>query len=330
MHILVVGAGSLGQVFAAFLKESGVDVTLYGTPHTIQALREYGIRLGGLREQEWSAEQFKLIDDPQAIQNADLLLFATKGHQLETAATSLRHVSCQAVYGVQNGIRKGDILGTVFGAERLLAGATIVGAEREKGGRVLLTGKGRTYVGPLAASARQARNVGQAFVEALSVAGLPAVWLAEPAEALSVEWSKACNAIGSFGVSTLTRLPWTRIMQEENLVLTFLQLVRETAAVAQAEGIAVDDFEGFPIRTYVEKEDASIVQMLGELGKRAEANGGPPMRVSMLQDLEAGRPLEAEHVYGGVLDHARAAGITVPAITLAAHLIMGLSESLTS
>ena len=95
-ELAFVGAGSLGQAFAALLARNGQPVTLVATPGTLGRLRDAGtIRLRGV----------VTLDVPVGpapgpagtvglTASADLpaarRLFATKGHQLREAAAHVR------------------------------------------------------------------------------------------------------------------------------------------------------------------------------------------------------------------------------------------------
>lgn len=142
-----------------------------------------------------------------------------------------------------------------------------------------------------------------------------------------VEWSKAANAAAFFGVSTLTRMPWSDAWTDPPLLRAALSLIREVAAVAQAYGTPVDDFTGMPIGRYLRQSEEETISNFAHMAQRRDPNL-PPMRVSMLQDLLAGRPMEVEPVFGDLLAKAEAAQVETPRLRFVYHVLSGLNQKL--
>ena len=335
--LALVGAGSLGQAFAALLARSGQPVTLFATPETAKRLHAAGaVRLRGVvtgdtpvAEAPAPAGTVGVTTDPARLPRSAGLLFATKGHQLVAAARAVRTGWPAAgdaaawVAGLQNGIVKDDTLAEVFGAERVVGAVTILGGERRPDGEVAVASLGRTYLGELAVNTTRggsARITGA--LAALAAAGIPAE---EPADIRSVLWSKACNATGIFGVSVLTRLSTPRMLRDPDLIRAYLALVRETAAVGAAYGVPVGDYTNFPIRTYVTRPDDETVAMLVKKNVLApSATGGVESYSSMTQDFLAARAIEVDEVFADVVARGQRAGVAVPRLTLVRDLLRGL------
>jgi 2-dehydropantoate 2-reductase len=106
-------------------------------------------------------------------------------------------------------------------------------------------------------------------------------------------------------------------------------LIRETAAVAAAQGIPMGDYPGFPIRTYLGRSDEANVAWFAErAAPRPEGTrvvpGAPQSRTSMYQDLLAGRPMEVEAIYGDLVARAERVGVPAPRLTLARDLLRAI------
>ncbi len=324
---VIVGAGSLGQSFAALLTRAGEHVTLLATPRSARRLLTNGvIRLEGVvdavvRVSNASASggSIALTTDPHDLPPDAQVLFTTKGHDLPAAIEAVRsaadeHVAWAA--GVQNGIVKDDLLANAFGAERLVGAVTIFGAQRptDASGAVQVTSRGATYLGEL--DGHVSERVSRA-AKLLDAAGIPT----QPrTDIASVLWSKACNATGVFGVTVLTRASNQHLFADPNLMRAYLVLVRETAAVAAAYGVEVGDYPGFPpIRTFVDRDHEATIAGL------QPAAGGPPSYASMTQDLLAGQPLEVDAVFGDIVERADLKAVPVPSLRLVRDLIRGLN-----
>ncbi|HEX5414908.1 MAG TPA: ketopantoate reductase C-terminal domain-containing protein, partial [Chloroflexota bacterium] len=229
------------------------------------------------------------------------------------------------VAGVQNGIVKDDLLAEAFGADRVVGAVTILGAQREANGNVVVTSRGATYLGELGGGG-SSRVEGAARV--LHGAGIPTE---VATDIQSVLWSKACNAVGVFGVCVLTRSSGPRMSSNPSLIRAYHDLIRETAAVADAYGVVIGDYEGFPIRTYLDKSAADMMRLAEERAAARESGPrGPENLPSMLQDLLAGRPMEADQIFGDVVRRAEQVGVKVPRIALVRDLVIGLDRAVGS
>ena len=335
-ELALVGAGSLGQAFAALLARSGQPVTLLATPATLSRLREAGaIRLRGvvtldvpLATAPAPAGTVGVTGDPTALPRGAGILFATKGHQLREAAAHVRSAWPGAgddagwVGGLQNGMAKDDVLAEVFGAERVVGAVTILGGERRPEGEIAVASLGCTYLGEIGtASAEPSARVRDA-VARLRAAGIPAE---APPDIRTVLWSKACNAAGVFGVTSVLRISTPRLFRDPHLIRAYLGLVRETAAIAAAHGVPVGDYTNFPIRTYVTRPDEETVAALSQKAFLAPAaTGGVESFASMTQDLRAGRAIEVDDVFADLVERGERAGVAVPRLRLVRDFLRGL------
>jgi len=331
-ELLIVGAGSLGQVFAGLVARSGHPVLLVARPATAAQLRAQGaIRLRGVVDLDVPvapapapAGSVGLASNATTASASAGAIFTTKGHQLPTAARDVLqtwHPGADAwVAGVQNGLAKDDMLSAVFGAERVVGAVTILGGQRQAA-HVQVVSLGATFLGEF--GGRRSERVEQA-VALLTAATIPT----EASGAIeTVLWSKACNAAGVFGVSVLTRSSGRGMNSNPHLVRAYLALVRETAAVANAVGVALGDFPGFPIRTYLERSDDDTVEYLNTfIREHPLAPGEPEWYPSMTQDLLAGRRLEVDAVFGDLVERADRVGVEVPRLRLVRDLLRGTSE----
>lgn len=323
MDYVIVGAGSLGQSFAALLARSGQRVTLLATPRTESRLRASGvIRLHGAVEELVQVGPGGVVVTSTAsdVPDGAAVLFTTKGQDLSAAIETVRLAAGDRVAwacGLQNGMVKDDLLTAAFGADRVVGAVTIFGAQREKDGSVRVAGLGATYLGEFGGAVSD--RVQQA-VHVLQAAGIPTH--AHP-DIRSVLWTKACNATGVFGVTVLARVSNQQLFGDPQLMRAYLVLVRETATVAAAYGILVGDYPSFPpIRTYVERDDQATVDQISP-----PVNPGPPSFASMTQDLLAGQPLEVDAVFGDIVERADRQGVPVPCLSLVRDLIRGLDAA---
>ncbi|MEN0108779.1 MAG: putative 2-dehydropantoate 2-reductase [Pseudomonas sp.] len=148
MHWHVLGAGSLGTLWAARLARAGVPVTLLLRDR--QRLASYR-QCGGLT----LVEQGQASLYPVPAQSVDeqspirLLLLACKAYDAEAAAASVAHrLSADAeVVLLQNGLGSQDAVAARLPRARCIAASSTEGAFRDGDFRVVFAGHGHTWLG---------------------------------------------------------------------------------------------------------------------------------------------------------------------------------------
>jgi 2-dehydropantoate 2-reductase len=328
--VAIVGAGSLGLVLAAALSRAGHLVTLLARPASAAALHDRGgIEVSGqvtmtvpLGTPPARHGQVAVTAYAAELPEASALLFTSKGHDLPQSIEqvaggwSVERREGAFVAGLQNGVVKDELLAAAFGRRAVVGAATVLGAQRFSPGSATVTGLGTTFFGEFdAPSSARTERITAAFV----AAGLPAVVVTE---IKSLLWAKFCNAVGIFGVSALTRLPSVEIFARPPLALAYRSLLEEAAAVAEAEGVAIQDFPDLPMRSYLAPTPEEAV---AEMGRRV----GPvrpqvPGFSSIAQDLAAGRRTEIEETLGDLVRRAHAHRLRVPRAELVYRIVSGL------
>jgi 2-dehydropantoate 2-reductase len=320
----IVGAGSLGQAMAVLLASHGGSPVLVATARTADVLLAAGrIELEG--SSEASAAVGSSLEPGtvcvRTVLPADQrtgVVFATKAHDLASAAEQVAEAgeAVSWVAGLQNGLAKDEILAQAFGRQRVVGASTIFAAQRRENGFVRVTNVGKTFLGELDGGiSRRVRDA----VTALAPAGIPAE---ARADMPTVLWTKACNATGAFGVSVLAGPTAPPTGYDPNLMRAFLTLVRETASVARAEGVEVEDMpEIATMRTYISRPVEETIAALPPPPPPGTPRGFP----SMLQDRLAGRPMEIEQVFGDIVERAGRTGVPVPCLAFTLDLLRGIA-----
>src|SRR5262245_14850652 len=298
-----VGAGALGQAFAGYLAASGQPVTILATEsRAAQLHNDRCVRLSGLQElaipvaaAPAPAGAIGIATDPAQLPAADGLIFTTKAHQLPAAIAAVCRAWAKAgdrsgwwVAGAQNGLAKDTMLVAAFGVEHSVGMATILSGQRDPDGRINLRSLGMTFLGEFAGgdSARV-----KAAAAALTQAGIPAT---AADDIQSVMWSKACHAAGIFGTTATARVSLLGLMSSPDLANAYLALLRESATIAAAYGIALRDYAGFPVRTYLEQPDSVTLATFAANAADMRSAGGPEAYSSMAQDIVSGRAIEVD------------------------------------
>lgn len=220
--ITVIGAGAIGTIVAARL---GLDA---GNRVTV-AVRTPITRLA-VRSDDGSLEATPaVILDRSEGRPSDWVLVATKAYDAESAATWFAAVVGEQtrVAVLQNGVEHVARFQGYVDAGRVVPVVVDLPATRAGAGRVVQHGRGRLTV-PLSVN-------GAAFAELFAHSGLDVV---ATEDFVTAAWEKLCvNSVGALTAATLAPSLRPENPATEQLVRA---LVGETAAVARADGAAID------------------------------------------------------------------------------------------
>jgi 2-dehydropantoate 2-reductase len=290
MKILVMGAGAVGSYYGAQLQQGGEDVAFCARGDNLRALSESGLEIKSFKGDLKLA--VKATGDPREYAPYDLILFAVKSYDTESAARQLS--GCLAKDGVlmtiQNGVENEEILCRFFPREVVMGGNSRVGAELVAPGKILHTAIGEIEFGELdGRKTPRAERIAEVFRRAGILGELTT-------DLLTIRWYKLMGNNSTNSVSALSHTTLGQMLGDDDGYYLVRTLMLETLAVGRAEGAKVSD----------DRVDAQLAMILKSLNASA-------IKTSTLQDLEKGKPLEYEAIAGAVLRAARRHGIKVPA-----------------
>ncbi len=290
MKILIMGAGGVGAYYGAKLQQSGEDVTLCARGEHLRALQEHGLDVKSFKGD--FHVRVKATVDPKEFAPYDLILFAVKSYDTESAAKQLQ--GCLARDGIlmtiQNGVENEDILCQFFPRESVMGGNSRIGAQIVGPGKLLHTALGIIEFGEIDGGITPRAERLKALFERAGIHGE----LTSDLKAL--RWYKLMGNNSTNTISALSHTTLGQIFKDEDGYQLVRTLMYETLAVGRAEGANVDD--------------ARIEIQLNGLYKSINLDA---IKTSTLQDLERGKPLEYEAIAGAVVRAARRHNIAVPA-----------------
>jgi 2-dehydropantoate 2-reductase len=319
MKIVILGAGALGSLLGAHLAKSGEDVTLIAREARAKAIQEHGVRVTGLADFTVSVP---VTARPRELHHADALLVTVKTYDMETALDSVAHLQVGSVLSVQNGLVKDEQLARRFGWEQTLGAAAHISAELLPTGTVRFTANEWLSVGELP-EGRSARV--EALVSALGRSGIRAEASGQIA---SVEWTKYVVNISWMALSALSRMETYRIFKHPDLAWMAAKLTREVAHLPVRLGIPLLDKGAFSAKTLSEAPFDEAAENFRQVGAQMEAQGATAHKVSILQDLERGRRLEYDAMFGFAVRKGAELGVSLPTVEVCYRLIKGVAESL--
>ncbi len=286
MRIAVVGAGGVGGYIGGRLALVGNDVVLIARGAHLKAIQADGLKVKSINGD--FQVRVKATDRPETVGPVDLVIFAVKSYDTESAAEQIRPMvgPNTAVLTVQNGVDNEEKLVRIFGPERVLGGVVYIDSYIEAPGLIVHTDGGRVVFAELDGRPSERAAL---IKQTLDAAGIPAEISEDIAK---VKWTKLLFNCALNAMTALARCYHTDILQTPEGREVFIGLIREAEAVARARGINLDP-------DVVEK----IVQ---------RADGLPPSRSSMLYDVLSGKPLEVDALNGVIVRYGREVGVSTP------------------
>lgn len=321
MRICVVGAGAIGGLMGAKLALAGEDVCLIARGAHLEAIKAKGIELTFGDGSVVRASDIAATADMGECGPQDLVILAVKAHQIAPIVEPLRGLIGPEtiVLTVQNGIpwwyfqrHGGPLEGTVLRSldpqgtiSQAVPAESIVGCIAYPAAEITAPGCIRHIEGmrfPLGElDGSSSKRVG-ALSGILEKAGFKAPVLDDIRAEI---WLKAWGNLPFNPISALTHATLVDIC--------LCPPGRSLVARIMGEAEAVANKLGITLRVPMEKR----IKGAEQVGKH---------KTSMLQDVEAGKPLETAAIIGAIVELARLTEIPTPSIDTVHDLIRQLDS----
>jgi 2-dehydropantoate 2-reductase len=290
MKIAIMATGGVGGYFGARLAAAGEDVHFIARGQHLAALRANGLvvksAIGDLHLQSVSA-----TDDPASIGTVDIIIFAVKQYDTESAAKLIKPAigADTAAITLQNGMDKDEWLRAVLGHGHVMDGAAYIADARVASpGVITHGGKVARIIFGEAEGSRSAR--GERFLAACKNAGIEATFSTEIAKDL---WAKFALLSAWTGVSSVLRQPAGKVAGDDSTRKLFADALTESVAIAKANGVDLG-------HDYLAKQRNFVDTV------------PPETKSSMQMDLERGRRLELDWMTGAVARIGDELGVPTP------------------
>ena len=305
MKFLIVGAGAIGAYIGARMARVGLDVTLFARGPHLKAMQEHGVQVKSA-EGDFQVQP-KIVGSLEEAGPADVVFLGVKAHSLPQLAPQLKPVLGPetTVVSTQNGIPwwyfqgfggeaegihleridPGGLISSVIEARRVVGSIVYFSTEISAPGVVQHTEGNRISIGePDGARSDRCRRI----AEALIASGLRCPITTHIRQEI---WVKLLGNASLNPVSALTRATLVQMVSDPEVSTVIRKIMEEVESVSRKLGMEL------PV---------SIDQRMAG----AEKVGAH--KTSMLQDLEAGRPMELEALVGAVVELAERLEIPVP------------------
>src|SRR6478736_3213901 len=307
MRIVIAGAGAIGGYIGARLAKQGADVVLFARGPHLKAMQERGLRVVSSEEGDFEVRP-TVTGDLSSVGTCDVLVLGVKAHALTGLAPSLKPLfgPDTIVVSTQNGVPwwyfqnypgelnnvrlervdPGGVIADAIEPRRVIGSLAYFATDIVEPGVIRHTEGNKISFGePDGTKSDRLRRI----VEPLIASGFRCPMTPRFRHEI---WVKLLGNVAFNPVSALTGGTLEELARDPDVSGVVRTLMAETEAVAAQLNIEL------PI---------SIDQRMAG----AEKVGAH--KTSMLQDFEAGRPLEIEAIVGAVVELGERLGVAMPA-----------------
>ncbi len=318
MKTAVVGLGAMGGYMAARMLAAGIDVAALVTARHLAPLRAHGLRL--VADGRETSHPIAASTDPAELGRQDLVILAVKATALPGLAPALapmigpKTLILTAMNGVPwwffhgldaaqarnpiAAVDPGGVVGKALPPRQCLGCVLHLAASLPEPGRVVHAFGNRFLVGdPLA---RGSGGAGRA-TDVVALMSRAALDVATADDIHGDVWYKLWGNMTMNPMSAITGATMDLILKDDDVRAFMSRAMTEAGAVSQRVGITL------PVTP---EERHQVAAQLGAF------------KTSMLQDVEAGRPIELDALVGSVIEIADRLGVEVPNI----RALMGIAR----
>jgi len=325
LDICIVGAGAIGGTIAARLamaeKGNGLGrVSVVARGAHLKAIRDYGLRIVTPDHPDPVAVPVRAVEDPSELPPQDVVVTALKGHQIPPMASKLAALLAPhgRIVPVVNGVPwwypvpdgaggfagaaevdPGGELWRRIGPERAIGAIAYLGASVPEPGLIAVEIEGYLDLG---------RLPGQDREDVARVASIlrGAGWTIRETEPFGNSlWTKLFSNCALNSVAAISRVGAEVVVADPVLRQLAGEIMEEVRAIAAAEG----------------------AEIRMETEKRLDLAARTPFKPSTLQDLEKGRPMEIEPIFGATVAVGKARGVPCPKLELVTAILRAVESS---
>jgi 2-dehydropantoate 2-reductase len=295
LRFLIAGAGAIGGYIGAKLALAGEDVTLFARGAHLAAMQAPGLRVTSA-EGDFEVHP-RVIGDLKEAGPVDVIFLGVKAHGLTQLAPQITPLigETTTVVSTQNGIPwwythlesvdPGGVIAASIDSRRVLGSIVYFGTDIVEPGVIRHNEGNRISLGePDGSRSERARLIAERLVKA----GLRCPVTVRLGHEI---WVKLLGNVAFNPISALTRATLVQMVQDPGVRDLVRNIMIEVEAVANKFGVEL------PV---------SIDQRIAGAEKVGEH------KTSMLQDLEAGRPMELDAIAGAAIELGDRMGVAMP------------------
>ncbi|MFO7852853.1 MAG: ketopantoate reductase family protein [Bacteroidota bacterium] len=304
--ILVVGAGAIGGITAAFIKDAGYNVEIVCKYEDYRDLIvNEGLKVNGVKG-SFTKNMEAHVSVKESGSKKDIVLLAVKAIDMVEAAEDLKSLlgKNSLVVSLQNGICEPE-LGRILGNDHIVGCIVGWGATMNKPGDLVMTSTGDFVIGYIDRTADESLNE----IAKLLGSVMP-VRISE--NIMGHLYSKLIINSCITSVGALTGLLLGQMMQRRKARKLFIEIIREAIELAHVLQIKVEDYGGRLNYYRFIRGSNKLCKMRRHITLMLMGVKYRRLKSSSLQSLERGKLTEIDYLNGYISSNGREYGVPTP------------------
>lgn len=292
MKYLIIGAGGTGGNIGGFLQAAKKDVTFIARGEHLKAMKERGLKIHSDYKGEMVLHNVKAYDMQQYEEKVDVIFLCVKGYSIQESIPFIKKVSHKEtlVIPILNIFGTGDELGAELEGIKVLDGCIYIVGFISGPGEIVQRGD----IFKVVFGARKEQPIEKERLEIIKKDLEDSEIKVKISEDIKRDTFEKFSFISSYATNGAYYNVMAKGMQEEGECRdTFIALVKESAALAEAMGITFN-------KDIVSKNIRLIDQLT------------PETTASMQKDILAGKEAEIEGIVFDPIRLAQRYGVGVP------------------
>jgi len=302
MRIAVIGAGAIGCLVAAYLKEKGEEVTLVGHSSTVKAIKEKGISVSGVRGN--FLVHISASDTLNYI--PELAILATKTQDINCALQNNSHLlQSSLLLIVQNGVQADNLAAKYLNKEKIISSIVMFGATNLEPGKVVHNFEGSWVLGNF-------------FNHKLSESVLSlSLVLNKAFPTVICEDIKGAKYLKIF-VNANNCLPaiigksMQEVFSDQGISRISIAIWKEAFGIIDSVGLQLVSLPGFPAENITKLTSMPVELAAQVFSQRMSSLSKEPLYGSILQSIMRGKLSEVEYINGEFVRLAEENNLSAP------------------
>lgn len=302
MKISVIGAGAIGCLIAAYLKEKGEDVTLVGSQRSVKAIADKNIVVSGVRG-DFSvrvniAETLNYIPD--------LAILATKTQDIDAALKDNYHLLQNSLLlTTQNGVQADNLVANYLPKEKIFSSIVMFGATNLESGKIVHNFEGSWVLG----SFFDAKPSEILFSLSLVLDKAFPVIISEDIKGMKYLkiFVNANNCLPA-----ITGKSMQEVFSDINISRISIAIWKEAFDIFDKIGINLISLPGFPLENLTKLTSMPSEQAAGIFSAMMANLSKEPLYGSILQSIMRGKLSEIDYINGEFLRLAKENNMQAP------------------
>ncbi|MDI6758335.1 MAG: 2-dehydropantoate 2-reductase [Candidatus Omnitrophota bacterium] len=301
MKIAIIGAGAIGNLIAGYLKLKDADVSLVGKQDSVNAIKENGLQISGVRG------NFNIkIDTADKLNYApDLAILSIKTQDIKKAVgDNLDFLKKTLIVTTQNGICADDLTARYVPKENIISSIVMFGATYLEPAKVTHNFEGPWIIGRIFEKVdEKAIKVSQIFDQIFptivteDIKGMKAVKI----------FVNANNCIPAIlGISM------QETFSDINTSLISIEIWREGLNIMNAAGIRLVSLPDFPVERIKKLTSLPAIEAAKIFSGIMQNLSKEPLYGSILQSIKRGKPSEIDYINGEFISLAEKNNLKAP------------------